>query len=107
MVQTKQIKRTVILSQPNKITKLLNDPQLSKDDLLIIRKPRKIPADPNTSLIMDMCPTDEQSTINHYPYRSILGQTLYIAITTRPDIVPAVSACGKFANNPGKARWNA
>ena len=32
---------------------------------------------------------------------------LYIAITTRPDVVPAVSACGKFAENPGKSHWDA
>jgi hypothetical protein len=36
-----------------------------------------------------------------------LGQALYIGITTRPDIIPAVSACGKFAENPGIAHWKA
>jgi hypothetical protein len=100
-------KRTITLSQSIKISKLLNDPQLSKEDLLVIRKPRKTPASSNTILTFDMCPTDKQSGDTFYPYRSILGQVLYIAITTRPDIVPAVSACGKFAENPGKAHWDA
>ena len=102
-----RLTKTVILSQPNKITKLLNDPQLSQKDLLVIRKPRKIPANSNTFLTKDMCPTIERSNDTNYPYRSILGQALYIAITTRPDIVPAVSACGKFAENPGAAHWEA
>jgi hypothetical protein len=100
-------KRTITLNQSLKITKLLNDPQLSKEDLLVIRKPRKTPASSNITLTSDMCPTKEQLGGRNYPYRSILGQVLYIAITTRPDIVPAVSACGKFAENPGVAHWEA
>jgi hypothetical protein len=32
-----------------------------------------------------------------------LGQALYIGITTRPDIIPAVSTCVKSAGNPGIA----
>ena len=60
-------------------------------------------------LTMDMCPSsaEERQAVSKLPYRSILGQALYIAITTRPDIVPAVTACGKFAENPGKAHWYA
>ena len=56
-----------------------------------------------------MCPKtqEEKQVMSQLPYRSILGQALYIAITTRPDIVPAVSACGKFAENPGQEHWNA
>jgi hypothetical protein len=58
---------------------------------------------------MDIFPStpEETAAMSNIPYRSILGQALYIAITTRPDITPAVSACGKFAQNPGKNHWTA
>ena len=102
-------KRTIELSQARKIEKLLNDHQLDAADLKTIRKPRKTPACSNTKLTQQMCPqTDEEKTaMSRKPYRSILGQVLYIAITTRPDIATAASTCGKFAQNPGKAHWNA
>jgi hypothetical protein len=32
---------------------------------------------------------------------------LYISLTTRPDITTAVSAVGRYAENPGTQHWNA
>jgi hypothetical protein len=56
-----------------------------------------------------MCPSNEKESkeMENVPYKSILGQLLFIAITARPDIATAVSACGKFAHKPGKSHWNA
>ena len=39
------------------------------------------------------------------PYKSRLGQLLYIAITARPDIATAVSVPGQVAHNPGMNHW--
>jgi hypothetical protein len=49
----------------------------------------------------------EESTMANVPYKSILGQALYIAITVRLDIATAVSNCGRFAHNPGLEQWKA
>jgi phage anti-repressor protein len=56
-----------------------------------------------------MCPIteDDKEYCNKLPYKSILGQLLYIAITARPDIATAISECGRFAINPGIDHWKA
>jgi hypothetical protein len=96
--------RTITLSLPNKIKNILQDNQLSKDDLKYISTPTKIPASPHQCLTKDMSPKPgEEHIMKNIPYKSILGQALYIAITIRPDIATAVSNCGKFAQNPGQA----
>ena len=41
------------------------------------------------------------------PYRSIVGELMYIAIGTRPDIMYAVSHLSRFGANPGQMHWNA
>lgn len=100
---------TISLSQSTKIANVLVDSQLSKEDLNSISKPSKIPAPPNIMLTKEMSPTDDSVVIamEKIPYKSILGQILYIAITARPDIATAVSACGRFAHNPGPEHWQA
>jgi hypothetical protein len=99
--------RTIELFQPTKVSKVLKDPHLSPDDLKTVGKLRKTPACNNTVLTAEMSPTspEEQTRMASKPYLSILGQVLYIAITTRPDIATAVSACGKFSKNPGNDHW--
>ena len=88
--------------------KLANDPRLSENDRKIVHIPSKLPACPKTHLTIDMCPkTGEEAQMSEKPYKGLLGQALFIAITTRPDIATAVSACGKFAMNPGPKHWSA
>ena len=71
--------------------------------------PRKTPAEPNVYFTKDDCPTAamEIDLMKKYPYRETVGRLLYISITTRPDIAPAVSAVGRYAQNPGLVHWNA
>ncbi len=72
-----------------------------------ICKPTKIPASTKIQLTKNMSPAINNNEMSKVPYKSILGQILYIAITTRPDISTAVSIGGKFAHNPGKQHWKA
>jgi hypothetical protein len=104
-----RILHTMIIHQETKIKKLLSDSRLTKKDREFISKPSRTPALSDKILSKDMCPTDdtEKARMACYPYKSILGQLLYIAITARPDIVPAVSAAGRFAHNPGREHWQA
>ena len=101
--------KSISISQPVKIANVLTDSKLSKDDLKAISKPARVPAHPDISLTMDMSPQNEQeiAAMKEVPYKSILGQLLFIAITARPDLATAVSACGKFAHNPGRKHWEA
>jgi hypothetical protein len=41
------------------------------------------------------------------PFKSILGQILYIGLTARPDIITATSSVARFAQNPGETHWKA
>ena len=39
------------------------------------------------------------------PYRSAIGNLMYLSTCTRPDIAAAVSELSKFSQNPGVAHW--
>jgi hypothetical protein len=101
--------RVIYISQPTKIDNVLNDDQLSPDDAETISRPSKIPAVATTMLTKEMEPKtlEEAKVMKTKPYRSILGQLIHICITARPDISTAVSCCGKYAQNPGTAHWDA
>ena len=98
-----RVNRTVKVHQQTKIEKVLKD--LDMMDCV----PSKTPADPSIILTKDMCPTDpaDIAEMSKLPYKSVIGKLLYIAITARPDIAPAVSAVGRYSQNPGKQHWNA
>ena len=93
--------RTITLFQTVKIEQLLLDMNMS--DCV----PTKLPADPLVCLKKEMMPTTllEIEAMQEIPYKSVLGRLQHIAITTRPDIVPAVSAVGSFSHNPGMQHW--
>ena len=100
---------TVSIHQEPKIAKVINDQRYTKVDRLTITKSCKIPASSDIILSKFMCPTNpvEKERTSKLPYKSILGQLLYISITARPDIATAVSACGRYAQNPGQEHWDA
>jgi hypothetical protein len=50
---------------------------------------------------------DEINDMKDKPYRSLVGNVLYIAISTRPDIAYAVNQVSKYCENPGKRHWSA
>jgi hypothetical protein len=55
------------------------------------------------------CPKNEEErkAVEHLPYRAILGQCGWIATTTNPPISYAYKELARFANNFGRAHWNA
>jgi hypothetical protein len=101
--------KTIKISQVSKIEKLLNDPRLSAEERTLISKPCKVPADPIQLLTKDMEPqtTEEIEFMKQKDYKSFIGILLYISITARPDLSPAVSAAARFSKNPGIQHWNA
>jgi hypothetical protein len=92
------------IHQETKISKLLSDSRLTKDEREYFSRPCKTPADSNVILTKEMCPVSgvDIETMSTKPYKSYIGQLLYIAITARPDLAPAVSAAGRYAQTPGK-----
>jgi len=104
-----RIKREIYLSQPLKIEKLLSNDKYNERDYTQVRTPTKVPANPDVQLFSEMCANtpEMQAIMKKKPYKSILGQVLFIMITCRPDIATAVSKCGQFAQNPGIEHWKA
>ena len=46
---------------------------------------------------------EKRKYINNFPYRSIIGALLYLALHTRPDISYAVGVLSRFGTNPSYA----
>ena len=53
-------------------------------------KPVATPAEPNSKLLKAVAPPTE-SNVLQYPYRSAVGSLLWLARTSRPDILYSVS----------------
>ena len=102
-------KHTVSIQLEPNIGKVVNDVHYFNENRLKITRSCKIPASSEVILTKKMCSTDpvEMERSSKLPYKSILGQLLYISITSRPDIATAVSACGHYSQNPGKEHWDA
>lgn len=67
------------------------------------------PIDLNQKLTADMCPLNDADKMHmkYVPYMQAVGCLLFAAQITRPDICFAVNILSRFAENPGKAHWNA
>jgi hypothetical protein len=83
--------KTMQLHQKSKIDKVIAE-------FLPNGLPSKIPAFTNTVLTSEMCPVElkDKLDITQYPYLRLVGILLHIAITARPDILPAVSQAGRY-----------
>jgi hypothetical protein len=62
---------------------------------------------PASQLSLGADPNGESHDNSTWHYSSIVGMLLYIANNTRPDISYAVSAVGRFVNNPKKSHASA
>ncbi|GBM31933.1 Retrovirus-related Pol polyprotein from transposon TNT 1-94 [Araneus ventricosus] len=69
----------------------------------------KTPLDPSVKLTKEMCPKTEaeKDEMSLYPYRSLIGSLMYLAIYTRPDICHTVRHLSQFNENPGMPHWTA
>ena len=56
-----------------------------------------------------MCPQNDAEALEmqQYPYISVVGSLMYLAVTTRPDIAYAAGAPARFNSNPGPAHCQA
>ena len=45
--------------------------------------------------------------MQQYPYISVVGSLMYLAVTTRPDIAYAARVLARINPNPGPAHWQA
>jgi hypothetical protein len=55
------------------------------------------------------CPTmnSEKSAMKKFPYRNLIGELLYLAHSSRPDISYSVGVLSRFMENPGRRHWEA
>ena len=55
------------------------------------------------------CPTmdKDKAEMKKLPYRNLIGELLYLAHSSRPDISYSVGVLSRFMENPGKKHWEA
>ena len=80
-------RRTIHLSQPDYIRKILDKYNMSKCN------PLAIPADPHLRLTSEMSPKneDEKREIANIPFQESVGSLQYLTHMTRPDISYAIN----------------
>ena len=95
----------VVITQPDKIAQLLTDSNLGHC------RPSFTPGIPKTLVSDRDCPAEDdleqKRTMASKPYRRRIGQLLWIARSSRPDIAYQVNALARVAHNPGLAHWKA
>jgi len=89
---------TLILRQEGYIDKILTAHNMQEC------RPAKIPMQPG--LHLPLLKTTEEGAEN-YPYSSLVGDLIYLAISTRPDILYAASYLSRFNKAHGKQHWEA
>jgi hypothetical protein len=87
------------ICQSQFITNLLQEHGLSDS------KPVSTPLNPGLRLSTSMCPQNDAEALEmrQYPYISVVGSLMYLAVTTRPDIAYAAGVLARFTSNPGLA----
>ncbi len=85
------------ISQSQYVSNLIDEHGLNDS------KPVSTPLNPGTHLSTSMCLQNdaEASEMCQYPYISIVGCLMYLAVTTRPDIAYAAGVLARFNSNPG------
>ena len=68
-------------------------------------KPTMTPMDVNVKLVKPECVKNK--VMNQYPYQSLIGALMYLAVTTRPDIAYAVNYLSQFNTNYDVQHWKA
>ena len=91
------------LSQSQHIANLLQEHGLQDC------KPVSTPLNPGSRLSTSISPQNdaEASEIHQYPYISVVGSLMYLAVTTRSVIAYAARVLARFNSNPDPAHWQA
>ncbi|GBE78927.1 predicted protein [Sparassis crispa] len=100
-IKRDRAKHTISLSQRQYIVDMLERYGLSDC------KSVSTPMNPGAELSKALAPqTQEEAEYMHkVPYLSAVGALMYLAITTRPDIMFAIGCLARFNANPGPAHW--
>src|SRR5205085_798748 len=72
-------------------------------------KPVSTPAETSQHLSEADSPKTEEAKkqMQSVPYRSLVGELMYAAMSTRPDIAHAANRLSRFLHNPGQTHWKA
>ena len=90
----------VTLSQKRYILKILERARMGDS------KPVAMPMDPNVLLTKNTNElTKERGKLTLTEYATWIGELLYAAHATRPDILYATTTLAQFTNNPAKEHW--
>ncbi|CAG7852816.1 Retrovirus-related Pol polyprotein from transposon TNT 1-94 Includes: RecName: Full=Protease; Includes: RecName: Full=Reverse transcriptase; Includes: RecName: Full=Endonuclease [Serendipita indica DSM 11827] len=95
--------RTIALSQPAYIQKLLEDYNMTDRT----PSPTRMPDGLRLSAEMSPKTAEQKERMKSIPYREAVGRLLYLSIATRPDISYAVGVLCRYNSNPGEQHWNA
>ena len=70
-------------------------------------KAASTPLEPGVKLSVVDSPPDDlgKARMEAYPYRKLMGNLMYLAVCTRPNICQAVSELCRFNSNPGLKHW--
>ncbi len=92
-VERNRDNRTIKLSQPEYIDKVLNKFHLDKANTINTPMKETILLQPRTK--------GEATTAKKERYQGMTGSIMFSMVETRPDISFATSVASRFANNPG------
>jgi Reverse transcriptase (RNA-dependent DNA polymerase) len=94
--------RIITLSQKRYITKTLERAGMSESKLV------HMPMDPNIALVTNTSETNKkEGPHTSIEYTTWIGELLYAAHVTRPDILYATTTLVQFTSNPAKEHWMA
>ncbi len=97
-VERDRVKRTIKLSQPGYIDKILSRFHTTT------AKHSRVPMKEGVTLI----PEDAESTEKaRSEYSAMIGSIMFLMVQTRPDIAQATSTLARFAKNPGRTHEEA
>ena len=102
-IRRDRARRTVYLSQKALIDRIITE--LNCKDA----NPVRTPLPPNTRLTKRDLPQSEEEgrRAAKQPFRQLVGVLMYLAISTRPDIMLAVSLLSRFNSAHGDTHWKA
>jgi hypothetical protein len=96
-------RRLLALSQSTYLHKVLKRFRMENS------KMGNLPVVKGVSLRVTQGPTTkkEKSGMSNIPYASVIGSIMYAMLSTRPDVVLALSLMSHYQSNPGMSHWSA
>ena len=101
-IRIQRTKETIKLDQEIYIESILKRFNMDKC------KPVAVPMNNSEKLTKEESPksNNETAAMKDVPYQEAVGCLMYLAQSTRPDILYAVNMLSRFNKNPGQKHWN-